>query len=314
MLGGVKEVQNQQGEWKADAGQFPNPGRSISQENHSRRQRHALLERQVSQLLAKLLAVVGGGNIAGAAGCAFGPLFGCRLRGRERGHFGGNRAKGLSFCRRAFWSGVWFFGRGLREHHPHFDLASFGLAILPFAFASQRFLPPHRHASAIGLRVEDRPFGQRGRGRLALIPPLKIRPRFLDQSLNASPANLHPAILAQALGGVLKRLQGAGPAHQARQTRGATLHQTQRLIQGHPTFWLVVAAVVIAPQLQGAKEAVHRVGPPGMTSLARLPHVSGHLHGRIVEQLLQAAAAIFVQGVPEFFLQAPHHRPRARQG
>jgi hypothetical protein len=51
-----------------------------------------------------------------------------------------------------------------------------------------------------------------------------------------------------------------------------------------------------------------------MTSLARLPHVSGHLHGRIVEQLLQTAAAAFVQGVPEFFLQAPHHRPSPRQG
>ena len=194
-----------------------------------------MLACQISQLLAKLLAVVGGGHVAGAAGRACGPFFGSRLRGRERGHRGGDRATGLSFCQRALGSGVWFFGRGLREHHPHFDLASFGLAILPFAFPSQRFLPPHRHAGSIGLRVEDRPLGQGGRGRLALIPPLKIRPQFLNQSLDASSANLHSAILAQALSGVLKRLQGAGPAHQARQTRGATLHQTQRLVQRHPT-------------------------------------------------------------------------------
>src|SRR5262245_59622064 len=45
-----------------------------------------------------------------------------------------------------------------------------------------------------------------------------------------------------------------------------------------------------------------------MTAFSRLALVPRHLNGRVVEQLLQAAAGILAEGLPELFLQTPHHR------
>jgi hypothetical protein len=50
-----------------------------------------------------------------------------------------------------------------------------------------------------------------------------------------------------------------------------------------------------------------------MTPLAGLGRIPRHLHARIVEQGFQAPAPVFAQRLPEFFLQASHHR-RSRNG
>ena len=135
---------------------------------------------------------------------------------------------------------------------------------------SPKFLPPHRHAGAIGADIHDGDGAAAGFG-LPLLPSLRPCSHPLDHALDLPGTGVN----ATGLGQMLLRLLitgfiGSLQAHQPGQGRRVTRFQAQRGIGGVMTLPLAFMVVIVSLQRERTEHALDLGADPSLVVLAWL--------------------------------------------
>ena len=168
-----------------------------------------------------------------------------------------------------------FIGLVLGKDAAQIGQTRLGAAIGLFASAPRQFLLAHGHSGPVRADIHNG-HGAAAGLRLPFLPSLGRLSHPLDQALNLPCAHPDAARFQQVVFGLLVTgLIGSLQATQARQRRRAPHLQPQRRIGRIMPLLFAFMVVVVALQLEGAKEAIDSADGPPLVMLARLRLVGG---------------------------------------